>query len=394
MTERPFPDMRLANSIFLLKSHRFLDRHKQEAEFLMKSIIENELAPLYKHVAGEKLPQIEFDEKVYESLRKSNERKIDELNSKIKDASESEDELALVEAWTNLGNFYALICDRENALKSLRKAFELAASAGSKIDILLTIIRIGFFFNDKRMVMKELETGQALIDKGGDWERKNRFKTYRGLYMMSIRQFAEAADALIDSFATFTCTELLTYNEVVGYGIVCGAFALSRVELKKRIVDSPEILSLMSSSGHLDSLSIMTNSLYTGEYATFLTALANIEKNVLQPFWMLAPHSAYFVREMRCKAYAQLLESYMALSLRSMAQSFGVSIEFLDEDLSRFIPRKKLNCVIDRVNGLIITNRPDTKNAQYQLVVKQGDALLTKLQKYSAAVRLYGADQQ
>lgn len=45
----------------------------------------------------------------------------------------------------------------------------------------------------------------------------------------------------------------------------------------------------------------------------------------------LAPHTRYFIREMRIKAYTQLLESYRSLSLQHMAKSFGVSIEFIDK---------------------------------------------------------------
>ncbi|ODV93081.1 hypothetical protein PACTADRAFT_36201, partial [Pachysolen tannophilus NRRL Y-2460] len=107
----------------------------------------------------------------------------------------------------------------------------------------------------------------------------------------------------------------------------------------------------------------------------------------------LAAHSSYYIRELRVRAYAQLLESYKSLSLKSMADQFKVSIDFLDKDLCKFIPNKKLNCVIDRVNGIIETNRPDNKNSQYQLLIKNGDSLLTKLQKYGAAVRLSGAER-
>jgi len=42
--------------------------------------------------------------------------------------------------------------------------------------------------------------------------------------------------------------------------------------------------------------------------------------------------------------------------------------------------------------GIVETNRPDNKNAQYQKLVKEGDLLLNKLQKYQAVVRLTGAD--
>ena len=43
--------------------------------------------------------------------------------------------------------------------------------------------------------------------------------------------------------------------------------------------------------------------------------------------------------------------------------------------------------------GVIETNRPDDKNKQYNDVVKQGDQLITKLQKYGQAVRLRGSER-
>jgi 26S proteasome regulatory subunit N7 len=43
--------------------------------------------------------------------------------------------------------------------------------------------------------------------------------------------------------------------------------------------------------------------------------------------------------------------------------------------------------------GVIETNRPDDKNKQYQDVVRQGDQLITKLQKYGQSVRLRGSER-
>ncbi len=64
-------------------------------------------------------------------------------------------------------------------------------------------------------------------------------------------------------------------------------------------------------------------------------------------------------------------------------------------DLARFIAAGRIPCTIDRVNGkgVIETNRPDDKNKQYQDVVRQGDQLITKLQKYGQAVRLRGSER-
>jgi 26S proteasome regulatory subunit N7 len=62
-------------------------------------------------------------------------------------------------------------------------------------------------------------------------------------------------------------------------------------------------------------------------------------------------------------------------------------------DLAKFIAAERIACTMDRVNGVIETNRPDDKNKQYADLVKQGDSLITKLQKYGQAVRLRGSER-
>jgi 26S proteasome regulatory subunit N7 len=40
---------------------------------------------------------------------------------------------------------------------------------------------------------------------------------------------------------------------------------------------------------------------------------------------------------MKIKAYAQLLESYRSLTLEYMAEAFGVTEDYMDGELSRFV---------------------------------------------------------
>jgi len=91
---------------------------------------------------------------------------------------------------------------------------------------------------------------------------------------------------------------------------------------------------------------------------------------------------------MRIKAYSQLLESYRSVQMKLMADVFGVSIEFLDNELSRFIAAGRLHCKIDKVGGTVETNRPDAKNALYQATIKQGDLLLNRIQKLARVIDL------
>ena len=55
----------------------------------------------------------------------------------------------------------------------------------------------------------------------------------------------------------------------------------------------------------------------------------------------------------------------------------------MNSELARFISTGRLNCTIDKVNGVVETNRPSAKNARYETVVKQGDILLNSIQRLS-----------
>jgi len=218
-----------------------------------------------------------------------------------------------------------------------------------------------------------------MIEEGGDWDRRNRLKVYEAYYLMSIRDFKAAANLFLDALPTFTCTELMTYSQFVQYTIICSTVALDRVTIRKKVIYAPEVMEVIRDLPHFDSY---LNSLYKCDYRTFFASLAAIEQ-YLKGNMQLYGHYRYYTREMRIKAYGQLLESYRSLTIESMADSFGVSQEFVDRELSRFIAAGRLHCVIDKVGGVVITNRPDAKNSQYQNVIKQGDVLLNRIQKLS-----------
>lgn len=388
------PDFQLSGKQFLLQHTDLEEKDRQHIiEEILQAIKKDHLAPYYHYLHTE-ISDFPYDESLYRELASENEKVIEELKLKIKEAEDEEDtELDVASTTTKLAEYYTKIIDRKNATETFKKVLELTPNTGSKIDHLLTLTRIDFFFNDLPLVQKHLEQIGQLSEKGGDWERRNRFKAYNGIYMLATRNFAEAAKLLIDSLATFTSTELCSYEAIAHCAIVAGVLSLERVDLKNKIIDSPEILSIASTTPNLEPLLNLTNSLYTCEYNCFFQYLLESYEKLLLPNKYLYKHANFFLREMRCKAYNQLLESYKSLSLKSMATNFNISEEFLDQDLCKFIPNKKLNCTIDKVNGIIETNRPDNKNNQYHALIKQGDNLLTKLQKYGAAVKLSGAER-
>lgn len=83
-----------------------------------------------------------------------------------------------------------------------------------------------------------------LVDEGGDWDRRNRLKVYRGVHFLSIRNFKKGAELLLDALPTFTASELIDYDDFVVLCVLAGVFALERKDLKKKVRLSPAGLRL------------------------------------------------------------------------------------------------------------------------------------------------------
>lgn len=225
---------------------------------------------------------------------------------------------------------------------------------------------------------------RRLIDEGGDWDRRNRLKVYEGCYLLMVRDFKKASGLFQESIATFTSTELMSYNTMIFYaGITC-VLSMNRVDLKKKIVDSPEVLAVINDIPHLADF---VNGIYSCNYKQFFTAIVDLQPFILRDQY-LATHVRYIYRELRVLAYAQFLEAYRSVTIASMATAFGVSVGFLDTELARFIAAGRLNAKIDKVAGVIETNRPDAKNAQYQSAIKKGDVLLNRIQKLARVINV------
>lgn len=51
------------------------------------------------------------------------------------------------------------------------------------------------------------------------------------------------------------------------------------------------------------------------------------------------------------------MESYKSVTMESMAHEFGIGVDFLDVEISEFIVEARLHAKIDKVAGVIETNR-------------------------------------
>lgn len=256
---------------------------------------------------------------------------------------------------------------------------------------------MGLFYGDKALVRKHVARAKTLVDSGGDWDRRNRLKAYEGLHLLTVRSYNLAAPLLLDSLSTFTSYELCTYSNLVVYSVLAGSVSLKRVDFKSKVVDAPEIKAILGADGEdkllalsgaisagpgaedaemrdvkdtvsptaptkattavnlttlgtgtdhpeaemavdFSPLAQLVNSLYTGNYKLFFQALALVEEQFLTQDRYLHEHKGWFIREMRLRAYQQLLQSYRVVGLESMANDFGVTVDFLDRYVYPYSP--------------------------------------------------------
>ena len=231
-------------------------------------------------------------------------------------------------------------------------------------------------------MVARLAEAKALNDKGGDWDRRNRLKVYDGLLAIVQRDFKRASGAFLDSVSTFTALELLTFEHFMFYTVLAALKTLERPALKKKVIDNPDVIAALTTEPLLAGLAA---SFYEGRYADFLHALVELHPRLLADRYF-APHAPWYLREMRVAAYVQFLESYKSVTLGGMAAVFGITVRYLDEELSYLIAAGRVGAKIDAQTGVIESSRPDSKNAQYLEVIKQGDVLLNKVQRLARII--------
>lgn len=351
-------------------------------EKLMAGIILDNMSPFYSECCKDLGWSV--DDGLVQKMKAANEEKLKELDSKIEDAEKNLGETEIRETNLDKAEYLSLIGDKDSSLEQFRKTYEKTVTLGHRLDLVFHQVRLGFFFSDFDLISRNLDKAKTLIEEGGDWDRRNRLKVYLGLYSLMMRDFKTAATQFLDTVATFTSYELMDYETFVVYTIFCTVVALTRTDLRDKVTRNAEILEVLHG---LPQIKNYLFSIYECRYADFFKSLAYVEQFMKMDRYF-EKHYTYYVREMRIIAYNQLLESYSSLTLTYMANSFGVSPQFMDKELSRFIAASRLHCKIDRVNEIVETNRPDNKNWQYQETIKKGDLLLNRIQKLSRVINI------
>jgi len=288
--------------------------------------------------------------------------------------------MEIIDAAFGLANFYARIGDKEAAYEAFDKIMVIPKlSTSKKIECLMGKSRVANWHDDDMKNHEIVDEACKKASEGGDWDKRNRLKIYSALMMMVKRDFASAAALLLDCTQTFACNELCSYTEFVVYASLFNILHLPRTELKSKIIDCPEILQTFN---EIPVIGGLIHCFYDCDYAGYMKSVVGVE-DVLLADRYLARHCRFIIRELVVLGYKQFLDSYKSVTLESMGGAFGVSAGFIDLQLSRFIAAGRLTAKIDKVSGVVETNRPDLRNSEYKELIQKGDVLLNSIQKLS-----------
>ena len=283
-------------------------------------------------------------------------KKISDLEKKMEEDVDGIEELDKATYIFEIGKIYKEQKMMPEAIEKFKETISKTQSFNTKVDALFEICHIGLLEKDLDILKEYLQKIKDLLKEGGDWEKKNRLKVYEGLYLIFIRNFKKAGKNFLEALMTFTSYELFDFKTFVFYTAVINIISVDRKTLKEKIIDNSDVLSCINDIPHLQKF---LNTFYDGQYAEFFKELYYIIQVIKKDFY-LSKHYNYYINEIRVKVYSQFLQSYKTVTMENMATVFGVSINFIDRELSNFISQGRINAKIIRYLGslnAIIMNR-------------------------------------
>ena len=100
---------------------------------------------------------------LYKTLKEKNVEELKKLNEKITDADANHGETELSDALRAKASYLAKIGKKEEALEAYEYALSKQAGLGAKIDLRLSMIRVGFFAADFKVVSTNIEKTREYV---------------------------------------------------------------------------------------------------------------------------------------------------------------------------------------------------------------------------------------
>ena len=339
-----------------------------DSEPLREYLVSNSNVFLYRSLGEKHLFNVQRGD--IPAMQKKNKQVVKELQDKVE--SEDGNDTELFKAKLQLAEHYARTMQMKEFDELIAQLLDQEPSLSFKMDVILCRIRFAIILDDYPKLIKYINDGNSVYESTCDWDRKNRFKVYLGLYNLLKVDFKTAADYFKDSLSTHDACELFSIRKSVLYFIFCALLTYNRKEFKQLVLDNSEVRKY-------PEYTKFANAYYECNYSDFFVCLLEFIE-IFQNDCFTGDYKEHFCKEMKLAGYKQLLHSYQSLHLEKMADAFGVRTKHLELDLIQFISDSRLKCAIDRIDGVVrvISNLKEDKMIK---IAEKGEVLLRRIKR-------------
>lgn len=337
---------------------------------LESTLVEKSMYDLYMHLTerGVLKTNTNMGEQL---LRKKNERlaSLEQLVEK-----EPDNESYVFSINKQISEFYAQTVDVKKSFETMKVLMRDDVSLSLKMDIFLCRIRMAIILKNKKLLEESVEQADDTCMRGCDWDRRNKYKVYKGVFSLMRARFSDAAVLFSEALPSFESSEVVSYQKAVTYLVFSGLLTFDRKDISTRILESSEVV------GSSETLGLkLAKSLFDCVYGDFMYDLYCFSLSVKEDVFV-GGFVDFFCKEMKLRAYRQVLESYQSMSLSAMAETFGVEEEYIEKDLSRFIVEGRMGCKIDRVSKVV--HMDSVVRDGVDSIINVGNNLVRKIKKY------------
>ena len=101
------------------------------------------------------------------------------LDDKIQDARDNFGDVEVRDAIVEKANFYNKIGDKKTAIETYKKALDISIGVSKKLELVFILLHIYLELRDLEKIKLHIDKSKALLEEGGDWERRNKLKVLK-----------------------------------------------------------------------------------------------------------------------------------------------------------------------------------------------------------------------
>ena len=310
-------------------------------------------------------------------VEKTREQILKEFDDKIADAIENKGAIEVRDLYIEKAEFFKDKKEWDTFREILDLALTKTVGASKKLELNMEMLQSYHVQRNGLKYKEYLKVCKTLEEEGSDWEMKNKLAIYKSIENLNKRNFKLASEQMISTINTYNSPEIISFNNLVFYSTLLGILSQERATIDEKLIKSSDVMTELRNMKDMQGL---LNAYHKCNYQDFFPKLLEVRERVMADEF-LKKHEKYILRQSRIIIYTQFMESYKTVTLDNMAQNFGVSAEFIDRELSEFIASKKINCKIDKLKGIIESQKTDSRLNRYDEILKKGDLLIEKMHK-------------